>query len=217
MSVVEQPRSAGLLARVQGMLMKPAAEWDVIDGELATVQGLFTGYACIVSAIVPIMAILVGLLAMSALSMVRLPFAPLAHLGAAAIIGGAVIRYVGTLLTLFAVGYIADALAPSFDGQKNLIQGMKLAVYAPTAAWVASVLTIIPVLGWLAVLAAFIYSIYAVWLGAPKLMKVPAEKAAGFNIVLIIAWIIVAVVIGLVLGAVETALFMGSLMGGLGA
>ena len=56
MSVVQQPSSSGLVARVTGMLKSPAAEWDVIDGEAATVQGLFTGYVCILAAIPAIAA-----------------------------------------------------------------------------------------------------------------------------------------------------------------
>ena len=49
MSVMSGPNSAGLVARVQNILMRPAAEWDVIAAEPATTQGLFTGYACILA------------------------------------------------------------------------------------------------------------------------------------------------------------------------
>lgn len=213
MSVVEQPRSAGLVARVMGMITKPAAEWDVIEGETATVQGLFTGYACILAAIPAIMSILLGLVLASALSFVHfaLPFGHL--LAPAAVIGGAIINYVAGLISVFAFGFIADALAPSFDGQRNQIQGMKLAVYTPTAVWVSTILLIIPLLGGLVVLAAAIYCLYTFWIGAPKLMKVPAEKATGYNIVLIIAGLVSGVVIGAVFGAIKGVLFMGSMMG----
>ena len=59
MSVVGGSASTGLIARVQNILMKPAAEWDVIDGEPATVGGLYTGYACILAAI-PAIASVIG-------------------------------------------------------------------------------------------------------------------------------------------------------------
>jgi len=110
MSVVEQPRSAGLVARVQGILTKPAAEWDVIDGESSTIQGLFTGYACILAAIIPIVSALAGFLAFSALGVLHsmMPFA--SRLGPVAIFGGAVISYISALVTTFAVGFIIDAL-----------------------------------------------------------------------------------------------------------
>ena len=66
-------------------------------------------------------------------------------------------------------------LAASFDGQKNQVQAMKAAVYSSTATWVAGVLNVIPVLGILALIAS-VYGLYILWLGLPKLMKVPAEK-----------------------------------------
>jgi len=214
MSVVEQPKSAGLIARVQGMLMKPAVEWDVIDGESATVPGLFTGYACILAAIIPIMSALAGILAFSALGALHsiVPFA--AHLGPVAVIGGAVVSYVSALLTTFAVGFIIDALAPSFDGQRSQIQGMKLAVYSWTAVWVSGIALIIPLLGGLVVIAALFYSLYAFWIGAPKLMKVPAEKASGYALVCMLASLVAGAVIWWVLHAVEGMFFVGSMMTG---
>jgi len=216
LSVVQQPSSSGLVARVTGMLKAPAAEWDVIDGEAATVQGLFTGYACILAAIPAIIGVLASLLlsAMFASSMgafSHLPGMGMAFgLGPVGVIVHAVLGYVAGLATIFAVGFIADALAPSFDGQKSQIQGMKLAVYSPTASWVSSLALIIPVLGGLVAFAGLIYSIYTLWIGAPKLMKVPADKAIGFNIVLILAWIVIAVIVGLVVSSIVSAMFITS-------
>src|SRR6185436_16388570 len=52
MSVVDGgPGSAGLVSRIQNLLLNPRAEWEKIDAEPATVQGLFTGYAMILAAI----------------------------------------------------------------------------------------------------------------------------------------------------------------------
>ena len=51
--------SESLVNRVKGILMSPAAEWDKIDAEPATIQGLYTGYVVILAAI-PVIAHLVG-------------------------------------------------------------------------------------------------------------------------------------------------------------
>ena len=51
MTVVDGPKSTGIVVRVQNILLHPKQEWDVIDGESATVQSLFLGYACILAAI----------------------------------------------------------------------------------------------------------------------------------------------------------------------
>lgn len=214
MSVVEQPRSAGLVARVMGMITKPAAEWDVIEGETATVQGLFLGYACILAAIGPIVTAIKMLMGFSELGLMSsfMPFVP--HLGPVAIVGSAVISYVEALVTIFVVGFLLDAIAPSFDGQKNLIQAMKLAVYSWTAVWVAQIALIIPWLGGLAVLVALFYSLYTFWIGAPKMMKTPADKASGYAMVCMGASLVAALLVGAVLGELNKMVFLGSMMGG---
>jgi hypothetical protein len=199
MTVVEGPRSAGLIARVQAILLKPTTEWDVIDGESATVQGLFTGYACILAAIGPVALIVQHLL------FLRWAIVPIVVIAA--------LSYVTSLFGVFVIGFIIDALAPSFDGQKSQIQAMKLAVYAYTAAWVAGIFNILPVLG-LLVLVASIYGFYLLWLGLPKLMKSPQEKTAGYFVVTIIAAILVYVVIGAVVAAVTTSMMVGAVLSG---
>jgi hypothetical protein len=206
LSVVQQPSSAGLVARVTGMLKSPATEWDVIDGEAATVQGLFTGYVVILALIPAVSAILAGLVQ----STFHLGFGFAHVLMLPLIIAMAVVSYAAQLVSVFILGFLADALAPSFDGQKSQSQAFKLAAYSPTASWVCSVFQIIPFIGWIGALAGGIYSLYTFWIGAPKLMKVPADKAIGFNIVLILAWLIIYWLILAVVGGMVTAMFIGS-------
>src|SRR5450755_113466 len=98
MSVVGGSASTGLIARVQNILMKPAAEWDVIDGESASIGGLFTGYACILAAIPAIASILGGFL--------------ISHLAVVLIAILAVLTYVASLISVFVMAFIIDALAP---------------------------------------------------------------------------------------------------------
>ena len=199
MTVVEGPRNAALVARVQGILLRPAAEWDVIDGEAATIPGLFTGYACILAAIGPVALVVQHLLFL--------------HWTIIPIIAIAALSYVTSLIGVFVIGFIIDALAPSFDGQKNPVQAMKLAVYAYTAAWVGGIFNLLPILGILALVAA-LYGFYLLWLGLPKLMKSPQEKTAGYFVVTIIAAILVYMVIGAVIGAVTATMVVGALLSG---
>jgi hypothetical protein len=202
MSVMEQPRSTNLVTRVMGILTKPAAEWDVIEGEAATVPGLFTGYACILAAIGPIALVIQHLLF---LHWTIIPIIILAAVG-----------YVASLIGIYILGFIIDALASSFDAQKNQVQAMKLAVYSYTAAWVAGILNIVPVLGILAIIAAF-YGLYIFWLGLPKLMKSPAEKTMGYFIVIIVVAIVVNLIIGAIIGAVTMSVMAGAVLSGAAA
>lgn len=199
MSGVETPRSAGLVARVTGILLRPRAEWDVIDAEPATIKGLFTGYACILAAIPPVALILQHLLFI--------------HWMLVPIIVLALMSYVASLAGVFIMGFIIDALAPSFDAQKNSVQAMKVAVYSYTAAWVAGILNIVPVLGILAILAA-LYGLYILYLGLPKLMKCPPEKTIGYFVVTLVVALVVNVVIGAIIGSITVMLTAGAVLSG---
>jgi len=191
MSVVSGPSSAGLVARVQNMIMKPAAEWDVIAPEPASVGGLYTGYACILAAIPAIATILSSVLFL--------------HLGAVFGILSAVLSYVLGLAGVYLIAFIVDALAPSFGAEKSQIQALKLVIYAYTASWVAGIALIIPILGGLIALAGGIYSLYTLYLGFPKLMKNPADKTVGYFVVTIVVAIVVYAVIWSVVGMVAIA------------
>jgi hypothetical protein len=198
MSVVGGSASTGLIARVQNILMKPAAEWDVIDGEPATVGGLYIGYACILAAI-PAIATLI--------QMALFLHNPI--LGVVI----AVLGYIASLVGVFVMALIIDALAPSFGAQKSQIQALKLTVYSYTASWVAGILNIVPILGILAGLAG-LYGLYILYLGLPKLMKSPADKTVGYFVVSIVVAIVVNIIIGFIIAAVTTAMMVSAVAAG---
>ena len=85
--------------------------------------------------------------------------------------------------------------SPTFSGQKNQVQALKTVAYAFTAGWVASIGSLVPLLGWLIGLAGVIYGIYLFYLGLPHTMKCPEDKAGGYTaviiIILIVFWFIV--------------------------
>ena len=205
MSIVEPgpARSETLVNRVKGILMSPAAEWDKIDTEPATVGGLFTGYVMILAAI-PVLARLVGSLVFGYGA-----FGIVYHPPIVSAIVGACVSYVLALAVIFIVGLVIDMLAPSFDGQKNQIQAFKVAAYSGTAGWVAGIVYIFPPLGLLAVLGG-LYGLFILYLGLPKLMKVPQEKGLGYTIVTIIVVVVLFFVVAAVSGAVGGAAMMGS-------
>jgi hypothetical protein len=190
--------SKSLVDRVKAIIVSPKTEWDVIDGEPATIGGLYTGYVMILAAI-PVVALTIGLI----FFMPR-PTAEIAAMGQAmgipvvttgSIILGAVVQYVLGLACVYAFALIVDALAPSFGGTKDQLKAFKVAAYYPTAAWVAGILYIIPLLGLLAIIAGF-YSLYTLYLGLPKLMRVPQDKAVGYFVVTLVVAIIIFWIVG---------------------
>ena len=112
----------------------------------------------------------------------------------------AILYYVAILAGLFAIGIVADELAVNFGGQKNRIQAMKLAVYASTAWLLAGVFAIVPALAYLGLVG--LYSFYLMYVGAPKLMKVPEDKAIAYTAVTSLVGLVVVAVIVVVVQTV---------------
>ncbi len=188
--------SASLIARVQGILLTPKAEWEKIDGETPTTQSLFMGYAVILAAIPAIAQLIGGLIPICVLGVC-------VHRNLIAVVVGAIVYYILSLVGVFVTGIIVDELAPSFGGTKNRIQALKVVVYAWTAAWIAGIAAITPWTGLLGIVG--FYTFYLMYLGIPRLMKSPEDKALGYTAVSIIlaavVYIIVAVIAGIVVGS----------------
>lgn len=198
-----------LVARVKGILLQPKSEWLKIDGEFATTKSLFTRYAMILAAIGPVCSLLGGQL-MPIMGM------KLSIVGAIVV---ALVSYGMSLLGVFLLGLIINALAPNFGGTANKVQAMKLAVYSWTAAWLAGVFGLIPMLGILAILG--LYSFYLLFVGLPILMKVPEDKKVGYFIVTVIAGVVMYFIISAIVGAISMSFVAASVgmagLAGMGA
>ena len=128
--------SPSLIDRVKNILMTPKTEWAKIDGEPATVQGLFTGYVLLLAAIGPI-AIIIGQQVFGIYGIKP----PMQYT-----IAYALLTYVLSVVAVYVNALIIDALAPSFGGTKDSLKALKVAAYAPTAAWLAGIFQIVPML-----------------------------------------------------------------------
>ena len=186
-----------LIQRVQDILLKPKATWPVIAGESSDVKAIYTNYLVYLAAI-PAVATFIG---MSVFGMsffgttIRVPFfSGLMNM---------VVGYVMSLVMVYVLALIANALAPTFKGEKDLPSAVKLVAYGATAGMVGGIFSLLPALSMLGLLAA-LYSIYLIYTGIPVLMKAPEDKAVGYTAVLVAC----GVVAGLVLGAVS-AMFSG--------
>lgn len=182
--------SASLVDRAKNLLLTPKTEWPRIDAEPATVQGLFTSYVMILAAI-PAIATAVGLFLFVPRGVVVAGYGVTFGITTGSIIASALVQYVLSLVSVYVIALIIDALAPTFGSTKNQIQAMKVAAYYPTAAWVAGALMIVPALGVIALLVGGIYSLYLLYLGLPILMKTPADKQVGYFVVTLIVAIVV--------------------------
>lgn len=182
-----------LVDRVKRILLSPRTEWDVIEAEPTTVGALYTGYIGPLAAIGPI-AQLIGYTAFG----MTIPYMGTYRVPFGSALTGAITSYVLTLAATYLLALIVDALAPTFQGQRNQIQALKLIAYSSTAAWVAGIFALIPGLRLLGILG--LYSLYLMYLGIPVLTKSPRDKALPYTAVVVLAAIVLFMLIGMIAG-----------------
>jgi Yip1 domain len=200
-----------IVARAKAITLNPAATWPVIEAEPHDAKSLFVPYMLILAAI-PAVASFIGL---SLVGMGGFGFS--FRVPVASGLAMMITTYILSLVMTFGMGWLASAMAPTFGGQSNLVQGLKLAVFGGTPMMLAGVFNILPALSIVGLLVA-LYSLYVMYLGLPVLMKNPKDKTIVYMVVLIIASIIAGVVLSMVTRAFTPSMGMGGMRGmGVGA
>ena len=187
-----------LIARVKGLVLTPKVEWGTIAAEPATVGSIYTKFIIVMAAIPAV----VGFVKASLIGYSVPLLDTTIRVSLVSGLTGMVVQYATALIGAFLLGFVIDALAPTFGGQKNQVQALKAAAYAAAPVYAASVLQVVPILGGLLILAAAVYAIYLLYLGLQATMVGPAEKAVGYTAAAIIGVFLLAIVANVVLSAV---------------
>jgi hypothetical protein len=199
-----------IVERIKNICLTPNTEWPVIANEPSSTGSLIAGYVAPLAAVGAI-ALFIGTTIVGTNTFLLGTYRSSFAMGLVA----AVWSFLGAIIGVVIVGFIINALAPTFGAEQNSARAMKVAVYSFTPAWVAGVLRIIPALGVLAILGAF-YGFYLLYLGLPALMKAPKEKAAGYTVVTIVGAIVVMFVVSIVGVTIAGAGAVGSgMLGGI--
>jgi hypothetical protein len=175
--------------RIKGIVLRPKEEWQTIAGETTPIAELYKNYIILLAAIGPV-ASFIGM----SLVGVSLPVGGAHRVSITTGMLHAVVQYGLSLVSVYALAFIIDALAPTFSGEKNIDQAFKLATYSYTPGWLVGIFALIPSLGIFGILG--LYGLYLLYLGLPVLMKSPNEKSTGYTVAVIIAAIVIFVVIG---------------------
>jgi len=187
--------SKPLKDRAKDIVLNPKQEWERIDSEPMTIRGIYVSYVMILAAIGPV-ATVIGTLIFGYPSIMGFTYRP----SASAVIGGALMSYLLTLVGVYVLALIIEALAPSFDAEKDRLKAFKVAAYASTAAWLAGIFSLLPALSFLGIVG--VYSLYLLYLGLPRLMRAPESKAFGYTVVTVLAAVVIWIAIGVIGGAV---------------
>src|SRR5712691_3978115 len=106
-----------LVERVKAILLSPKTEWQVIEGEPGDANYLFTNYVAILAA-VPAVAAFLGF--------------SIAGLGIGRALIWAIFLFVMHCAGWYVAALVIDALAPTFGGQKNFPNALKVSAYSAT-------------------------------------------------------------------------------------
>jgi hypothetical protein len=172
-----------LVERVKAIVLRPRAEWKVIEQEPETLSELFITYVAILAAI-PEVARFVGQSFVGG----YFPIVPS--------LVRAVVVYLVTFAMVYVIAGVIDLLAPRFGGEKNFANAVKLSVYSHTPLWLAGIFLLIPGLNFLLILG--VYGVYLLWTGLPLLMHVPEQKALPCAVVVTVCALIPAVVLAII-------------------
>lgn len=181
-----------LVDRVQSILLRPKITWRAIDEEQADAASIYKNYVMIL-ALIPAVASFIGLslIGIGAFGMsFRVPIA--------SGIANMVVGYVLSLVMVFVLALIIDAMAPTFEGTRSQIGALKLSAYASTAAFVGGIFSLLPSLSVIGALAA-LYGVYLLYTGLPVLMKCPPDKAVPYTAVVVVCALVGGLTIAWVL------------------
>jgi hypothetical protein len=186
-----------IVARVQGLFLKPKDEWVKIKGETTPIPQLFMSYALLL-VLISAVAQFIGY----GLVGIRVPFVGVYRVGLiSALLRGVVFAGLH-LVSAYVFGMVINALAPTFGSKASLESAMKLAVYSLTPAWVGAVFYIIPALSFLAMIAA-LYGLYVLYLGfANPMMDTPQDKVVPYTVASLVAVVVLMAVVSLIVGAI---------------
>ena len=152
---------AAIFARVQRLILSPAAEWEVIAGEPADMQKIYMSY---------VGPLVVASALAAAVGQILFGFG--IGFGLRQLLMSIVLGLIG----VYVFAFVVNVLAPQFGGTANMGQAFKVAAYFPTAAWVGGLFAAIPAISFISILGA-LYSLYLLYVGLPKLMRPSDDKA----------------------------------------
>jgi len=155
-------------ARAKAILVDPLAAWATIEGETDDPAFILSHYVARLALIPAVFgfagACLIGV-TVPGVGTVRTPLVNGVF--------GAIFGYVMACGTVLVLAIMINLLSPHFGGRRDFDTAFKLVVYSFTPVWLAGVFLLLPGLHFLAL--SGLYGAYLLWLGLPRLSKLPQQ------------------------------------------
>lgn len=179
--------------RAKNIMLTPKTEWPLVDAEPGAIGDIYQRYVVPLAAI-PVVA---GFIGMSLIG-VSVPGLGTVRTSLGAGLLTAILQFALSLGLVYVLALVIDALAPTFGGRKDMLSAVKVSAYSMTPMWLAGIFAIIPAISFLTLLG--LYGVYLLYLGLPRLMRAPEDKAVAYTSVVVLAAIVLSIVLAAVLG-----------------
>jgi len=107
----------------------------------------------------------------------------------------AISMYFALVTGVFALAYLIQWMAKTFDSKPTFVQALELAAYTATPLLMVGVTALFPVL-WFVALAGIVavcYSVYLLYSGIPIMMNIPEEKGFIYSSSIVTAGLVLLV------------------------
>lgn len=188
--------------RAKNIILNPRKEWEIIQYESIEPKNLITQYVLPLAAIAAL-ATFLGLWLFG----INAGITKVGGFNWGISTGISVL--IQDVASVIIAAYIVDALAPSFDSEKNLEKSMQLVAYAYTPALAGGFLNIFPGISIIGSLFG-LYGIYLWYIGLSPMKHTPENKKVIYLVVSIIALIIVNAIIGYIISTILGSVFSTS-------
>lgn len=173
------PRGPAGLPRVLAILVRPGLTWDDIAAAPRAPRRLFLGHVIPLAAIPAVCGVAGGAVFGFNIASVGVR---VSHAG---LLLGAVVGYAATLVGVWLLARWIDLVATLSRGRRDRQAAVNLVAYAGTASWIGGVGELYPSVGIPVSILAGLYSLYLLYLGMPKLMRIPeSRRLTAFALVL---------------------------------
>jgi len=176
---MDKAERATLPGRAWRMLRSPAIAWSEVAAEPADARRLLATYVAPLAAIGPLCAAIGLQVFGGGIPGMYLTGAALKP-GVAESLLGAALDYAFSLLTVWIMALAISALAPRFGGSVDRARAFSLVGHAATAFWLAGFFALYPVLGLPVTILGALYSLYALYLGLPMMMRCSPEQTLTY-------------------------------------
>jgi hypothetical protein len=166
-------------ARAKAIMVDPVSTWASIEKDPGDPAYILSRYVALL-ALIPALAGFVGATLIGATA----PKGAIIRIDLVDGLFGAIFSYVASCIIVLILGFVIDLLAPLFGGRRDFEDAFKLAVFSFTPLWLAGIFLLLPGLHFLALTGC--YGIYLLWLGIPRLTKVPEQQTANFAAIIVV-------------------------------